>query len=141
MSFVPVCNNKSLQDFSASFSLLNQFFKQEFYFLDRRQAEESQTFIADLESINDDLDVRKVQLVKTCDIETAEDYGIEDAPALVYFENGIPFLYSEADESPEAILKWIFKQVDGDEIEDVTDEMLDMLVNGDLDGVGTIYCE
>ena len=94
-----------------------------------------------MESINDELDVRKVQLVKTCDIETAEDYGIEDAPALVYFENGIPFLYSEADESPEAILKWIFKQVDGDEIEDVTDEMLDMLVNGDLDGVGTIYCE
>ena len=94
-----------------------------------------------METINDELDVRKVQLVKTCDIETAEDYGIEDAPALVYFENGIPFLYSEPDESPQAILKWIFKQVDGDEIEDITDEMLDMLVNGDLDGVGTIYCE
>ena len=117
------------------------FFIKESYFLDRRQAEESQTFIADLETINDELDVRKVQLVKTCDIETAEDYGIEDAPALVYFENGIPFLYSEPDESPQAILKWIFKQVDGDEIEDITDEMLDMLVNGDLDGVGTIYCE
>ena len=128
--------NESLQDFSASF-----FFIKESYFLDRRQAEESQTFIADLETINDELDVRKVQLVKTCDIETAEDYGIEDAPALVYFENGIPFLYSEPDESPQAILKWIFKQVDGDEIEDITDEMLDMLVNGDLDGVGTIYCE
>ena len=80
-------------------------------------------------------------MVKTSDIETAEDYGIEDSPALVYFENGIPYLYSEEDESPDAILKWIFKQVDGDEIEDVTDEMLDMLVNGDLDGVGTIYCK
>ena len=50
-------------------------------------------------------------------------------------------MYSETDESPDAILKWIFKQVDGDEIEDVTDEMLDMLVNGDLDGAGTIYCK
>ena len=138
MNFGAVCD--SLMKV-CKISRLAFFFIKESYFLDRRQAEESQTFIADLETINDELDVRKVQLVKTCDIETAEDYGIEDAPALVYFENGIPFLYSESDESPQAILKWIFKQVDGDEIEDITDEMLDMLVNGDLDGVGTIYCE
>jgi hypothetical protein len=38
-------------------------------------------------------------------------------------------------------LKWIFKQLDGDEIEDVTDEILDKLVNGELDGQGTVYCE
>ena len=39
------------------------------------------------------------------------------------------------------ILKWILKQVDGDEIEEVTDEMLDKLVNGELDGKGSIFCK
>ena len=38
-------------------------------------------------------------------------------------------------------MKWIFKQLDGDEIEDVTDEILDKLVNGELDGHGTVYCK
>jgi hypothetical protein len=35
----------------------------------------------------------------------------------------------------------LLKQLDGDEIENVTDEMLEKLVNGELDGVGTIYCK
>jgi hypothetical protein len=30
--------------------------------------------------------------------------------------------------SEEQILNWLYHQVDGDEIEDVTDEMLDMLI-------------
>lgn len=49
--------------------------------------------------------------------------------------------FQEQDESANTILSWIFKQLDGDEIEDVTDEILDKLVKGDLDGVGTIYCK
>ena len=30
---------------------------------------------------------------KISDLETAEDYGIEDLPTVVYFENGLPFVY------------------------------------------------
>ena len=40
------------------------FCKKIFVFLDRRQAEESQTFIADLETIDDDLSARGVNMVK-----------------------------------------------------------------------------
>ena len=69
------------------------FEKKNLIFLDRRQAEESQTFIADLETIDDDLSTRGVNMVKISDLETAEDYGIEDLPTVVYFENGIPFVY------------------------------------------------
>lgn len=47
----------------------------------------------------------------------------------------------DSDESSGAVLPWIIKQLDGDFIEDVTDEILDKLVNGELDGAGTIYCE
>lgn len=32
-------------------------------------------------------------MVKISDMETSEEYGIEDLPAVVYFENGIPFVY------------------------------------------------
>ena len=45
------------------------------------------------------------------------------------------------DSSSSNILKWILKQVDGDEIEEVTDEMLDKLVSGELDGKGSIFCK
>jgi hypothetical protein len=33
-------------------------------------------------------------MVKTSESETAEEYGMEDLPAIVYFENGIPSVYS-----------------------------------------------
>ena len=46
-----------------------------------------------MEDIDDDLSAKDVHLVKTCDMEIAEEYGIETYPAVVYFENGIPFLY------------------------------------------------
>ena len=32
-------------------------------------------------------------MVKISDMETSEEYGIENLPAVVYFENGIPFVY------------------------------------------------
>ena len=51
------------------------------------------------------------------------------------------FKFTELDESAGAILKWVFKQLDGDEIEDVTDEILDKLVNGELEPAEAIYCK
>ena len=50
-------------------------------------------------------------------------------------------MFSESDMSSGKVHTWIVKQVDGDEIEDVTDEMLDKLVNGELDREGSIYCK
>ena len=46
-----------------------------------------------METIDDDLSARGVNMVKISDMETAEDYGVEDLPTVVYFENGIPFVY------------------------------------------------
>ena len=45
------------------------------------------------------------------------------------------------DSSSSNILKWILKQVDGDEIEEVTDEMLDKLVAGDQPGISNVFCK
>ena len=34
-----------------------------------------------------------IMLVKIDDTVTAQEYGVEDTPALVYFENEVPHLY------------------------------------------------
>ena len=51
------------------------------------------------------------------------------------------FKKSEKDLASQSMMNWVLKQVDGDEIEDVTDEMLDKLVSGELDREDTIYCK
>jgi hypothetical protein len=50
----------------------------------------------------------------------------------------ICFLLEPVD-SAAKILDWLLEQIEGDAIEDVTDEMLEKLVSGHLAGNG--YCE
>lgn len=47
----------------------------------------------ELENIDDDTDRHGIQFVKTTDIGMAQDYGVKDFPALVYFEKQIPNVY------------------------------------------------
>ncbi len=47
-----------------------------------------------LETIDDELDKHEVNLVKVSDDKAANEYGISQQPAIVYFENGIPSLFS-----------------------------------------------
>ncbi len=84
-----LANNNNNIFTSFSFLKLNS----GYIFADQRQAEESSTVIEMLETIDDDLSTRGVHMVKVSDIETIEEYGIEDPPEIVYFENGIPSLY------------------------------------------------
>jgi len=71
-----------------------------------------------LEEIDDDLDEKE-----------ALEYGIEQFPTLVVFENGIPNLYDGGFESGEEVVKWIVAESTGDNtIEIVTDNMLDQIV-------------
>ena len=39
-----------------------------------------------------------------------------------------------------AVSKWLIEHVEGDHIEDVTEEMLDKLVSGDHVGVSKAFC-
>lgn len=72
--------------------------------------------------------------------EEAQEYGIEKIPSLVYFENGIPTLYEGNLEEEEKVLKWLEHQAKSDEIEDVTDEMLDLLIDK-KQYVAVLFCE
>lgn len=49
-------------------------------------------------------------------------------PAIVYFEKQIPNIYDGDLMDEEQILQWLISQLEHDEIEDVTDEMLDKMV-------------
>ena len=46
-----------------------------------------------LESIDDDAEAVGVRVIKTDDKEIAEEYGITEFPAVIYFENQDPSIY------------------------------------------------
>ncbi|XP_021927613.1 uncharacterized protein LOC110833625 isoform X8 [Zootermopsis nevadensis] len=90
--------------------------------------EDSMQVLGELETIDDDCDKHGIQFVKIDDDSAAKEFGIDDVPALVYFEKGIPNVYDGDLENEDEILEWLVDQLEKDEIEDVTDEMLDRLI-------------
>lgn len=82
-----------------------------------------------LEEIDDDLDELEVLLVKINEATVASDFGIDDRPALVIFEKGIPNVYEGNLHHTDEVLEWIIGEISGDHtVEVVTDAMLDRLV-------------
>nr|XP_045619933.1 uncharacterized protein LOC123771446 isoform X12 [Procambarus clarkii] len=96
-------------------------------FYDRDETDDTQ-ILQELENIDDELDAQGIHIVKIADDVAAREYGIEDTPSLVYFENEIPSLYDGDLHNEEEVLAWLIEQLHTDEIEDVTDEMLDKLI-------------
>ena len=94
------------------------------------QSEESEEILNHLEDIDDDLDEKGVLFVKVNEASAAIEYGIEERPTMVVFENGIPNLYEGRNfKDAQKILEWIIGEVSGDEtVETVTDSMLDMMI-------------
>jgi len=95
-----------------------------------------------LEQIDDDLDKYNIMFVKISDVKEADEYGIEQFPTLVVFENGIPNMFGGSlASSGESVLEWIIAESSGDHtIESVTDNMLDALVL-ENDHVAALFCE
>ncbi|XP_043240612.1 uncharacterized protein LOC122391084 isoform X21 [Amphibalanus amphitrite] len=90
--------------------------------------EDSEAALAELENIDDECDDRGIHFVKTDDEDAARSYGIEEFPTLVYFEKEIPNIYDGDLTDEDEVLAWLIHQLESDEIEDVTDEMLDKLI-------------
>ncbi|XP_012231800.1 uncharacterized protein hlk isoform X2 [Linepithema humile] len=89
----------------------------------------SQRVLNELENIDDECDQLGVTFVKIDNVEEAKEYGINKVPAMLYFEKGIPMVYEGNLEDEEKVLKWLEQQQKADQIEDVTDEMLDMVID------------
>lgn len=96
--------------------------------LDDHGTEESMIVLEELEKIDDDCDKHGIQFVKIDDNSAAREYGIDHIPAIVYFEKQVPNVYDGDLQDEDQMLHWLVEQLEKDEIEDVTDEMLDKLV-------------
>lgn len=72
--------------------------------------------------------------------DEATEYGINKLPSLLYFEKGIPTLYEGNLEDEEKVLKWLEHQQKSDQIEDITDEMLDMVIEK-MPHVAVLFCK
>ncbi|CAG2056791.1 unnamed protein product [Timema podura] len=99
----------------------------------------SQRVLNELENIDDECDALGIVFVKIDNKEEAEEYGIEKIPALIYFEGGIPTTYDGNLEEEEKVLAWLEHQAKSDEIEDITDEMLDLLISR-MPHVAVLFC-
>ncbi|XP_054709572.1 LOW QUALITY PROTEIN: uncharacterized protein LOC129219267 [Uloborus diversus] len=94
------------------------------------KSEKSAKVIKELENIDDEADQRNLPFVKIADDELAKYYGIDDElPILVYFEGEIPSIYRGDLTNEEEVLDYLVKQMESDEIEEVTDRLLEIMIN------------
>ena len=79
--------------------------------------------------IDEKLDKRDLHLVKISDAGAGEEYGIQDLPSLVYFENGVPEIFEGDIRNDNQIIKWMLDELKQEEIKDVTVAMLNRLID------------
>lgn len=94
----------------------------------------------ELENIDDECDALGITFVKIDNADEAKEYGIDKVPKLLYFEKGIPTVYEGKLENEEDLLKWLEQQTTSDEIEDITDEMLDLIIEK-MPYVAVLFCK
>lgn len=111
-----------------------------FDFSDDKNDAKSQKVLEELENIDDDCDRNGIILVKLDNAQEAAQYGIEEIPSLVYFEERIPHLYEGNLENENEVLGWLLHQMKHEEIEHVTDEMLDLLM-AEHKYVSALFCK
>lgn len=109
-------------------------------FPDDNNDDKSQKVLEELENIDDECDSLGVTFVKIDNIDEAKEYGIDSVPSLLYFEKGIPTVYEGRLEDEESVLKWLEQQTTSDEIEDITDEMLDIILEK-MPYVAVLFCK
>lgn len=113
-----------------------------YVFSDDNNDDKSQKVLEELENIDDECDGLGITFVKIDNIDEAKEYGIDSVPALLYFEKGIPTVYEGRLEDEESVLKWLEKQTTNSNIEDVTDEMLDLILEKKKNGaVAVLFCK
>nr|XP_023026738.1 uncharacterized protein LOC111514722 [Leptinotarsa decemlineata] len=97
-------------------------------FYDKNQ-KKSQKVLVELENIDDECDQNNIVFVKIDNPDEAKEYGIDVIPSLVLFEKKIPHLYEGDLTKEEELLGWLLHQKRHSEIPDITDEMMDLLID------------
>lgn len=109
-------------------------------FLDDKDQKKSQKILAELENIDDECDQNDIVFVKIDDDNEAKEYGIDVIPTLVFFERKIPHVYEGDLMKEDELLGWLLHQKRHSEIPDITDEMMDLLVE-DTQYLAVLFCK
>lgn len=93
-----------------------------------------------MENIDDECDQSGIAFVKICNIDEAREYGITTVPKLMYFEKRIPHLYNGDLLKEEEVLSWLIHQKRHSEIPEVTDEIVDKLIESES-YLAVLFCK
>lgn len=96
--------------------------------------------MAELENIDDECDQNSIVFVKIDNPDEAKEYGIDTVPSLVLFEKRIPHLYEGDLMKEEELLGWLLHQKRHSEIPDITDEMMDLLIESEK-YLAVLFCK
>lgn len=96
--------------------------------------------LGELENIDDECDQNDIAFVKIDDDEEAKEYGIDSLPTLVFFERRIPHVYEGDLMNEDELLGWMLHQKRHSEIPEVTDEMMDKLIEN-TPYLAVIFCK
>ena len=96
--------------------------------------------INELEGIDDNLENDKITMVKCSDEGVDDHFGIGYLPRLVYFDKGIPEMFSGAEVNEAEVLGWISNQLKSNVIHLVTRAVAEMMILKN-DHVGLIFID
>jgi len=96
--------------------------------------------LVELENIDDECDQSGIAFVKICNMDEAREYGITTVPKLMYFEKRIPHLYNGDLLKEEEVLSWLIHQKRHSEIPEVTDEIVDKLIESEA-YLAVLFCK
>lgn len=82
----------------------------------------------ELENIDDELEKEGIVIVRIDNADEAKEYGLDHLPALIYFEDQIPSMYEGDLMNEDEVLEWLILQKETATIEEVTDEILQDLI-------------
>ena len=84
------------------------------------EEKDSEDIINELETIDDNLDEEDVEFVKISEENAQREYGLTQVPALVFFENGVPEVYTGDLKNDDETLAWISAELSNQDIEEVS---------------------
>lgn len=97
-------------------------------FTDDKDDKQDIRVLNELENIDDELEKENIVIVRIDNADEAKEYGLDHLPTLIYFEDGIPSLYEGDLMNEEEVLEWLILQKETATIEEVTDEILEDLI-------------
>ena len=77
----------------ADFSNFYFYSHSEIFSIDDKNNKAHMAVLKELENIDDECDSHHIAFVKISNLDEAKEYGLDNLPALVYFENRIPSIY------------------------------------------------